>query len=326
MKTSAETPSWERLIRTHTYNLQACIRTDNYAYLHAAKAIHTLTLKTQATDVDPVVKANIDEIYEADAYAKQDVAEEFTTSVDKLKEEKPDADAWKKKIQDARDKAKQMADAGIDAAADQAINYISNLPSDQRDAAADISTTAMNFVMDIIETLVSQMKNVLNSVVDYLKGIWTQVQAAFVVVKSAVESGVKFIKGIFTLSTVQLPPAISFIGRLNWPAAVAVGAATAGLAYVTNQLKAKNIVYNEQIFVVKPDGTKETTTRLIQTTDISGKIHATPETLEQAWLSCVADLGADGHWVPEQIEQAQAEHATLGGKTMSGINSLQSGH
>ena len=112
---------------------------------------------------------------------------------------------------------------------------------------------------------------------------------------------VNVIKGLFTADSAGSIgiKGVELIGRLNWPAAVAMSVAAAGLTYVCNQLAARGVDYHEQN--IKQEDVNGKVTIVSETHIGFKKSRVSPGTqLEAIWKDCVADLGTDGHWIPVQ--------------------------
>lgn len=152
--------------------------------------------------------------------------------------------------------------------------------------------------MGVVKVLVDQLKQVAGEIANFFKKIWDGLRTAYNAVAGAVETAVDFIRGIF--GDVMAPtwngrvgqhtsgdthngngfggPVVSFVGRLNRPAAVGLFTATAGLAYVTEQLLQHKVIY---------------TSYTVETVDKSGKTVIETKTSIGPMKSSTSRLGSD---------------------------------
>lgn len=122
----------------------------------------------------------------------------FSGKVEDLKKDpKPDKDAWEKRIDDARDKAKKDSDKIIDDSADKAKAVIRGLDPKVREHATDFYTEGLGGVMKFIGGVWSQIKKVVGAIWEYLKGIWKTLTTCWNVVKDAATTVINWLKHIF---------------------------------------------------------------------------------------------------------------------------------
>ncbi|KAG7532024.1 hypothetical protein FFLO_03899 [Filobasidium floriforme] len=302
MTVRIQRPGWERKIRFHTLNLQQCIISGDFGYVHAVKAHQLFNTVDQLSVADEDTQKGEDAIVEietANAYTMQTIMGEFTGEVEKLKQAAPDAEAWKERIIEQRNKAQKAASDAIGAASQQVLNTIEALPAESRNDAADVYIKASSYIGDLLNVLAQQLQAVLGQVAEFFKGIWRGIKTAYDTVVGGVKAAVGLITGIFGLDIETGVKGGTFIGRLNWPAAVGITVATTGLAYVCGHLIERGVEFHEQTVRIEEADGKKT---IVTETHIGFKKPKLGQgkQLEAVWKDCVGDLGQDGHWIPAQ--------------------------
>lgn len=293
------TMKWKEQIRFQAYAIKDGISKGDFTIVQTLKARRLAA--TQLGDPADLEESTIKVIEQvkaleiAHAEGTQDTMGEFTDKVQELKGSPPDHTAWQDAIRKHADEMKAKFAKSVDTVVDKAMDKIATLDPAAQNVAAQVYMKAADAVAGVINTAIAQIGEVLNKVIDILKGIWEGVKEAYEVVSTGVATAVSFIKGLFSVNLTS--KAKQFIGRLNWPAAVTIPTTADVLAYLCVNLANKGIEYTAQTYQLEEkDGKKIIAT---ETTIRFTGLRAGPgDDLEAIWKECVQDLGTDGHWVP----------------------------
>ncbi|KAB8226786.1 uncharacterized protein BDW43DRAFT_317574 [Aspergillus alliaceus] len=207
------TYDWKTKVRQHIYLAQEAVSTGDYAVLdiinaqeyinnvNPIAAWHSSILpRYRSVDVEHKLRdINLDGVEQSESNFS-----EFTKTVWKLREDpNPDRDGWENIILQEIDKQKKKSNDLLDWMGQQAIAIIQTLPGSARETAAQIFRAGLNFVIDFFKKVGETFKGIVQSVVDFISGIWTSVVQATDSVKQWAHTAVNAIKGIFSQTRME---------------------------------------------------------------------------------------------------------------------------
>jgi hypothetical protein len=176
---------WAMAIKLNAEYSKMAFRNDDYSFM---KIIHATPRATtdalvklsplfaeadSSSSVDPVDQNALNNISVATLGSLKSHSDNFTAQTTAMKDDKnPSKDDWTAKIRQNAADLKKKNDDAVDAAADQAIAKINDMPGPSQDAAANIFIMGTNIVNGFVQKIRDFAVNILNSVMDFLKGIW----------------------------------------------------------------------------------------------------------------------------------------------------------
>ena len=180
------------------------ILTENCHYHHARLALrdfegvdHVASVKGVGVAED-ATKA-LDDLNINSATANQTAMDQYKSNIEAYKSEQP-AD-WKRKLEEQNEAAKAKVTKAMDDALQVAVAIIDKLPPAQQQAAANVYERGVEYVMQVFNTLVIKLKEMLNYIVDFIKGVWNALVAAKDAVVGAVTQAIDWIRGIFSFTS-----------------------------------------------------------------------------------------------------------------------------
>lgn len=217
---------------THRTLSILALQTGSYHALQAFESAHfTMALLSDPNDpshpqqVDPAVKAQLTRFHQGTIEGSQAAADTDKTTVDSLKDTKPDPPAWQKVMDDANTLAKQKCYGSFDAAHDKAVQAISKLPTPEgQNGAASFYSQGLSIVNTAISTVTNFLGNVLSSIGDFLAGVWNKIAEAWNTVKSVCSSALSAVEelgGLLAFNAVRGIAAVTgqvngYTGVMGW--------------------------------------------------------------------------------------------------------------
>ncbi|KAK4866952.1 hypothetical protein LT330_007693 [Penicillium expansum] len=122
--------------------------------------------------------------------------ENFKTKVERLKGTRPDPPTWKSEIKDSGEILKSDLNEKVDAATNEAIATIDRGIDNEEDKhkAADSFSKGQGGVGTLLNVVIRELSRVLNSVAEFVRGIWNQLGQAWETVKDGFKAASNFIK------------------------------------------------------------------------------------------------------------------------------------
>lgn len=202
---TAQVPGWKRKMRIQKEHIKRAVSSEDVTYFRVRAALSHTTLTSSPVELasalgDDDTAEELNQMNEANAMENQYAFSDYKAETEALKGEK-DPETWKAKMNASKEKAKKKVNDAIDAAYDSAADLISELPENKQDAAFDIFDWGQRFVMNAFDALVTEMKAMLNSIVNFIKNLWDDIINAWNTVKKAVSTAIEFIRGIFKLGS-----------------------------------------------------------------------------------------------------------------------------
>jgi len=264
---------WESLIDRHEFLALQAMKTKNFSII---KAIVAQSFTGDNEDHAQVLLAitgsdeSIEEIKRINVQAAEVPDEAIKTYVAAIEEQKnvPDinADKWLEMMDAQQAKTIEFATLKIKEATDQAKQHIKGLPEAARGNATKWYITGSNWAMMAYDTFSKSISHLVDSIADFMRGIFKAIGNAVDTVKAAVTDAVASIMGWFRsanggyLSGKNSRHRINFTGKLNWPASMAITSVVLGIYDIMRNLEGKDIrVVSERIS--KDSDGKDTTTR-----------------------------------------------------------------
>jgi len=308
--------SWENLIDRHEFLALQALKTKNFSII---KAIVAQSFTGDTEDHAQVLFAvtssdeSIEEIKRINVQAANAPGEAIDMYAAAIEEQKkvPDTttDNWLEMLDAQQEKTIAFAITKIKGATEQAKLLIKDLPEAARPVATQTYIAGSNWALMAYDQFSQSISHLADAIADFLKGIFKAFENAYKTVKTAVSDAVASIMGWFSnanggyLSGKNSRHRITFTGKLNWPASVAMTSVFFAIANVMTYLQGRNIrVLSERIN--KDSDGKETSTRTtiefvkdgLQARDREDD----SEELRKIWLEAVDQLEINGHGIPAQ--------------------------
>ncbi|KAK0508198.1 hypothetical protein JMJ35_009282, partial [Cladonia borealis] len=204
--------SWKENLQAHRDNIFFALSTENLTYTHMRSALAV----QQASNTSLQLKAA--------AASFEGLKEE----VDSLKNSKPDEPAWKAKLDAKRQEMRQKSNDAIGASFDAAADYIQELTKEQQEPTLDVFNGLTNLIAKAAEFVFRKIKELMESLVDFLRGIWDKVVTTYNSVKSFISNAISGLIGQREkLEAIQLSTRESgvFEGSITFPGSVSLGQA-----------------------------------------------------------------------------------------------------
>lgn len=223
------THGWEALLDKHVALAKNSLSTGDFGINNALIAAdiaagidHTVTFNRfiASNNIETSSEDQADEIHKINAQTVDKGTksyEDFSNTVEGLKGTTADKQQWEKTINDAATTAKQASVEAIDDSANGAKAIINQLSEAARWPAANVFTNGLKAVTDFFAKIWTQLKAVAKAVDRFFSGIWTRLEEAWIIVKNAAETAVKWIWGDFSH---QPPPGTQVLFSLPNPDAV----------------------------------------------------------------------------------------------------------
>jgi hypothetical protein len=295
---------WEEKLALHHMQLKTSIQTGNFTYVtirqaqyidnginHAAtyKALRGNALKGLGSD-----RADLDQINTDTAQSGQTAFEQFQNYAQgPMKDEAKTTDDCLARLAQKRDEMKATLDDNVDKAFAKASDAIKATPPADQQKATDIFCAGSTFATNAINVVLGKLNDLLGSVLDFFKGIWTSMVNAYNVVKDGVTNAINCIKGLFSLSFTAKMPA-KYEGVVGWKAGISFKDANAAYVKLITYIE-DNIHGNitDQSFTREENG-------FIATVEFSKKEGGgTVKELEGGWDDAVASIKGPYMYVPE---------------------------
>lgn len=211
-------PDWAESICFDVYQAKLAAATGDFTYFQASRSQWTANRKAllKANDIDPIVKKKLSEINVASAMTNENAMDDLKNSLEttdipvdipvKLQEQE-----WVKAIRRQNELAKKEVTDRMDAAANEAIYVIGQLPEESRGIAASAYQVGVDLVMLAFKYLAAKVKENYNYVADFLTKNWISLVNANKAVKDLVHSTVDEIKKFFGLEDLKLAQANGMI-------------------------------------------------------------------------------------------------------------------
>ncbi|KAI1361869.1 hypothetical protein F5Y08DRAFT_342251 [Xylaria arbuscula] len=186
--------NWENLIHKRVALAKFCLATENFASFHALAADQarnaTIHINLAPEHIEGVKRINT-----VTVDAGQQSYNEFSTQVERLKEQPGDTKTWEQKIRDSAEDAKRRSNDLIEKAARDAIAYVGSLPEPVRESAGNAFSEGMTAVIYFFEEIYRNFQFVVRAVVEFFRGIWDQITKSWTAVKIAAQAAITLING-----------------------------------------------------------------------------------------------------------------------------------
>ncbi|KAI0429075.1 hypothetical protein F5Y09DRAFT_343083 [Xylaria sp. FL1042] len=199
--------SWENLVNKRVALLKLSLATGNFTTFHVLAA-EQAKAPTSFDDLPPEVAKDIDDLNIGTVNTGEQDYKDFSDEVEALKGQEPDEEKWKQTINDSAARATERATAAIEKVRVDALDYIGRLPEATRQPASDLFAAGVDAVAAFFEKLYAGLKEVIQAVADFLKGIWDQITTAWNEVVAAAQAAIDFINGLFSFSALSVKPII----------------------------------------------------------------------------------------------------------------------
>ncbi|KAI0506441.1 hypothetical protein F5B22DRAFT_650692 [Xylaria bambusicola] len=196
---------WQNLINKRVALAKLCLATENFTTFHVLAA-QQATAPSARDDLPADVVSTIDNLNIDTVDTGKKDYKDFSDDVETLKDQPPDEELWKAKINEGAEKAKERAVAAIEKGRVDAIAYIGELPEAVREPASNLWNEGLTTVMGFIENLYQGLKDIIQAIMDFLKGIWDKITTTWNTIKSAAQAAIDFIGGLFSLSAPSAKP------------------------------------------------------------------------------------------------------------------------
>lgn len=198
-------PDWQNLLNKRVALAKLSLATENFTAFHVLAAQQATATSPRDALPDDVV-SNIDKLNIGTVETSEKDYKDFSDDVETLKDQPPDEELWKAKINDGAEKAKERAVAVIEQGRVDAIAYIGGLPESVREPASNLWADGLTAVMAFIESLYQGLKDVIQAIQEFLKGIWDQITSTWNTIQSAAQAAIDFIGGLFSLNAPSAKP------------------------------------------------------------------------------------------------------------------------
>ena len=187
--------SWRESLQAHRDNIFFALSTENLTYIHMRSALAVQqasnpSLQLKAAGAPNNVELKLNAITVDCVKKQQQVFEGFKEEVESLKNSKPDEPAWKAKLDAKREEMKKESNDAIDASFDAASTYIQELPKEQQEPAATVFFGLTDLTTKAAEFVFRKIKELMESLVDFLRGIWDKVVTTYNSVKSFISTAI----------------------------------------------------------------------------------------------------------------------------------------
>jgi len=145
----------------------------------------------------------------------QSAYNDFAQKVSNLENTEVNEKTWAETIDDAAAAAKAAATTAIDVAAKNAKNYIGQLPEGTRNSAARLFVAGTKVVLNFFATVWDKIKVVLDSIGQFVKGVWNNLTSSVSALKAAADLAIKYITGAGGYQSVALADVDLLILRAN---------------------------------------------------------------------------------------------------------------
>lgn len=192
-------PSWQRKLHLRKAILLNSIRTENFTYLHIQAALFH-DRDTTEPDSHALAEATARQIKNLNitfAEENETAFAGYKAETEALEVEMRAASEWTRRMRAGKEKAKTSLCEAVHNIYNLAEDLIHNLPHHKQDAAYDLFAVGQNFVSQVFDWCVTEMTRVIDSIVDFMKGIWTAMDAAWITIHEGVNTVIDWIKGIF---------------------------------------------------------------------------------------------------------------------------------
>ena len=204
-------PAWVESIHFDVYQAKLAAATGDFTYFQASRSEWNAKRKAllEANDIDPVVMKKLGEIDIASALANSNAMSDLKNSLEttdipvdipvSLQEQ-----AWVKAIQRQNELAKKEVTDRMDAAANEAIFVIGQLPEQSQGVAAGAYQVGVDLVMLAFKYLADKIKENYNYITDFLSKNWVSLVNTSNAVKEVVHNTVDEIEKFFGLEDRKL--------------------------------------------------------------------------------------------------------------------------
>lgn len=195
--TSATLPAWQQKIRDNAASLfDPTLGTISMSYLEASKIARLrVQMLGENYSVQESVRAQLLSIHIACVDNIRTATGTCIDSIRGLKNTERNSDVWKAAIESARQTATRSIDNRLGNAADEAIGVIEGLPDGQQDGAAELFTYGMGIVALAAERASNELGHIgARYLMDFLKGIWFQLEYMETRVKAVCDVAIKDLK------------------------------------------------------------------------------------------------------------------------------------
>lgn len=211
-------PAWERNLRTHMALSVLAVKTRSTHSLQAFESAHfTATLLADDDQVPEDARIALMGIHDISVQTVQSDTQSYTNTVQGLQNTQPVQSHWEQTINDADDAAIRNFADRIHAAGTQAISYINTMPPSQQSGAAGLYGQGMSIVNSVINQVSGALGKVIDSIKDFLSGIWDSIQKTWNSVKSWCSTAVSSIASVFGLfsATLTVPGVAAATGDVS---------------------------------------------------------------------------------------------------------------
>ncbi|RYP59505.1 hypothetical protein DL769_008495 [Monosporascus sp. CRB-8-3] len=206
------THDWQTKIDNFLFLGKLSCFTDNFSGWETLLAMgiegnvnYTETLNAYSTGGKTSVPTTIKKYNVGCVQAAQSAYNTFSQTVLNLKDTEVQEKTWTETIDQAAAVARKAATDAIDTAAAKAKEYINTLPEGTRASAANLFVAGTKVVLSFFATVWSKMKEILDSIWQFIKGIWDQVTSAAGAIIAAANLAVRYITGGGGYESVALP-------------------------------------------------------------------------------------------------------------------------
>jgi hypothetical protein len=193
---------WEKQIRHHAFQIEQAVRSRNFGYIHNLRAQRV----ARGIDYAATLRVALDGVDEVDhrlARVSIDAAEdhqfiftEYTDEVRRLPDNQQDKDHWRERVHERSRQAEEKLLKVIHLAAEESIFVIGRIPLAAQHAATSFFFEAFGYLENVIETVVKQIDQVFIQVVDYIRGVWIELQTSWEIVNGTVRTAVEAVRNL----------------------------------------------------------------------------------------------------------------------------------
>ena len=202
---NAATPQlhWSQKLRFHVAQAKHSAATGNFTYFHVSRAQyiangvdHVAILK--ASDVpketlDKLVNINVSSVEICEVATTEFEHEIKHTKVEEKLEENAKKKEWRRVLTEKTEAAKKKVNDALDAGLEVGMSLIDKLPESAQDASSSMFAAGIDVIMGAFEVLVAKLLELFKAITDFIRGIWTAVEAASNVVSDKVSSAVSWL-------------------------------------------------------------------------------------------------------------------------------------